>query len=175
MSDDYLHTIRFGGGPTRYKMLLPAAASLALLGLPVGALLVFGLKEIGLGVLTWITMLAPVAVVTPLALRAFRRHRLREDLLRRGERAWGRVVSVERGMARYKRRPGFRRRPHEGIFHAALVTVDWMPAGGSTRRGLCQGWYHPSELDALERGAQAPVIGLDGVPEVVVAQIPRAT
>ena len=154
-----------------YRMAVPALAMLAFVGLPVGALLLFGLKEIALGILTWITMVTPLIVVVPLARRAFRRHALNERLLGRGERMWGRVLGVERGMARFKRRPGFRRRPHEGIFHAAKVTVEWAPASGALRQGECRGWYHPSELDALERGAPAPVIGLDGVPDVVVAQV----
>jgi hypothetical protein len=41
----------------------------------------------------------------------------------------------------------------------------------ATRTGECRGWFRATELDALERAARAPVIALEGFPEVIVGPV----
>jgi hypothetical protein len=171
MSDDYLDTIRCGGPPTHWLLLLPSSIVVALMGIGSGSLL-FVLGETGAALLTIVSIVLPAPVLAWVSIRGLRRRKRLSTLLATGQRVWARVLEVERGMGRMKRRGGrFISMPHQGIFLSARVSVEWAPQRGAARVGECRGWFRAAELDALERAGQVPVIVLDGFPEVIVGPI----
>jgi hypothetical protein len=122
MSDDYLDTIRCGGPPTHWQLLLPLSFLVVLIGVGCATLL-FAIGE-SAALLTFVSSVLPAPFLAWVSLRGLKRRKLLSTLLAQGHRVWGRVLEVERGMARMKRRGGrFVSMPHQGIFLSARGTL----------------------------------------------------
>jgi len=171
MDDDYLLTIRSGGSPAVWFATgIPGVVMALLIGM-FGAFVLAMRGELGYAGLAFAMALVPPSIVVPLLVHFRRKHQRFVNILKNGQRVWGEVLAVERGMGRWRRRGGtVLHMAHQGVFVTGTVQVRVRLADGAFHVGACKGWYRPAELEALGGGAPAPVIYLPGIPEVIVAR-----
>ncbi|HVJ17570.1 MAG TPA: hypothetical protein VM686_19235 [Polyangiaceae bacterium] len=166
MDDDFLIAIRSGGPPTLLMFLVvPVLVVVLASGFGSVSGLVSGKAAADTAGLIVVLTFTPLAVVGPLTFHFWRKHQRFLHILRNGHRVWGEALLAERGLG-YLRRSGIK---HSGRFVKGTVQVRVRQADGSFHVGTCKGWYRLAELEALARGAPAPVIYLPGVPDVIVA------